>query len=155
MNLKDLPPHMRAQAKQQIEEQKSRLAKPLAYPFEIIFFFRLKSINEYYGEFADEKRNKRKEEFWVGLEINSLMNVQTPNRFQYVTITRVMGFGERKFDDGNLEGGDAKQFVDILTKAGFWKDDSPKYVKIEFEQDDEKNPVNGYTKLRIELGDPL
>lgn len=67
-----------------------------------------------------------------------------------VTLTRVLGRGERPYDAGNLEGGSAKQLVDALVRLGWLPDDSPRRVRrLACLQDDGDRGRPG-TRLRVE-----
>jgi hypothetical protein len=50
-----------------------------------------------------------------------------------LVLTRVLGRGQRLFDEDNLAGG-AKQMIDAMVRCGWFKDDSPTYLSVEFKQ---------------------
>ena len=58
----------------------------------------------------------------------------TPRVRQRVTVTRILGPRERRFDQQNVGAGSAIELIDALTRAGFWVDDSEKWLETRFEQ---------------------
>jgi len=58
----------------------------------------------------------------------ALAGASPPAGRMVVEITRLMGRGEREFDFDGLVGGNAKALIDALTRLGFWRDDSPKWL---------------------------
>jgi hypothetical protein len=61
-------------------------------------------------------------------------NELPPEVKQRVTVTRVMGPRERDFDEQNIGAGTAIELIDALTAAGYWKDDSPRWLETRFVQ---------------------
>lgn len=59
--------------------------------------------------------------------------VETPAK---LTITRVLGKGQRLFDADSLGRGNAKELIDAIVAAGFLPDDGPRHVvSCEYRQD--------------------
>lgn len=79
--------------------------------------------------------HKRRQE--LEIIIRSLGHVRTPSPHQqHVTITRILGKGQRLFDPDSIGRGDAKELVDALTMCGWWKDDSAKWITaVDYRQD--------------------
>lgn len=53
---------------------------------------------------------------------------------RHVRIERWLDKGQREWDVQNFGGGSAKSVVDALTRLGWLKDDSPKWIELEQEQ---------------------
>lgn len=51
-----------------------------------------------------------------------------PDHEQHLTITRVLGKGERLYDHDSTLRGNAKELVDALVACGFARDDSPAWI---------------------------
>jgi len=45
-----------------------------------------------------------------------------------VTVTRILGRGERQWDCDSILRGNAKQLIDALVSAGWFYDDSPQWI---------------------------
>ena len=58
-----------------------------------------------------------------------------PTYRQRVTITRILGKGQRLYDPDNLQGGTAKALIDALTDLGMWLDDAPGLLDRVYRQD--------------------
>ncbi len=151
MKIKDISelknPAMRKQAQQQ---QRVR-GKILQYPFTLDIPIELRSKNEFTGNGAGWKRSEAKKEFirCIAWLVGNL--IDTPHEFQWVTFTRVLGKGAKRWDDNNMEGGDATQLQDALKKLGFYVDDSPKWIRARCLQDYTERPEKGYTRIKIEM----
>jgi hypothetical protein len=68
---------------------------------------------------------------------------KTPDYKQKVTITRVLGKGERLWDADSVLRGSAKQLIDALTDRGYFKDDGPSYLTEAFGRQDDTQRKNG------------
>lgn len=53
-----------------------------------------------------------------------------PDHPQRLTLTRILGKGQRLWDADSVLRGSAKQLVDALVEAGFFIDDKPQYLPI-------------------------
>lgn len=74
--------------------------------------------------------------------------VPTPVR---LTITRVLGKGERLFDADSLGRGNAKELVDAVVAAGFLPDDGPRHVhEVTYRQDATRRSDGPSTEVTIE-----
>lgn len=58
----------------------------------------------------------------------------SPDYRQLVTLTRLKRPRQRDYDEENLSGGSAKALVDALTDLGYWRDDSRKHLRREYQQ---------------------
>lgn len=65
-----------------------------------------------------------------------------PKYKQRVTVTRVMGPREREWDTQNIGAGTAVELIDALKLAGYFVDDSPKWLETKFTQE-RSSKVNG------------
>lgn len=72
------------------------------------------------------------------------------HRRRRVTLTRVMGKGQREFDADNLSGG-MKVCVDAMVRAGWLRDDTKQWAEIHYAQ--ERGAVAGLRVLVEELAD--
>jgi len=74
--------------------------------------------------------------------------VRTPVK---ITITRVLGRGQRLYDADSLGRGNAKEIIDALVAAGFLPDDGPKHVvSCEYRQDASQRQHGPATIVTIE-----
>jgi len=70
---------------------------------------------------------------------------------QRITITRILGKGERLWDADSVLRGSAKQLIDALKDAGFMTDDSPRYITEVFgKQDASQRPAGPAIKIEFE-----
>ena len=54
-----------------------------------------------------------------------------------IRITRILGKGERMWDEDSIGRGSAKQFIDAMVACGFFHDDGPKWIAgVEYRQSD-------------------
>lgn len=51
-----------------------------------------------------------------------------PDHQQRITITRILGKGERLWDADSVLRGNAKQLIDALADAGYFHNDGPKWI---------------------------
>lgn len=74
--------------------------------------------------------------------------VRTPVR---LTITRVLGKGQRLFDADSLGRGNAKELVDAIVAVGFLPDDGPAHVHaVDYRQDATRRRSGPSTEITIE-----
>lgn len=74
-----------------------------------------------------------------------------PSHKQRVTITRVLGKGERLWDADSVLRGNAKQLLDALVDAGYFVDDGPKYIsEVTGRQDDSRRGDGPAIQVEIE-----
>lgn len=96
----------------------------------------LVSLNQLKGRHWSA-RSRGKTEWAEALMVARARHLAPPTPPEYrqvVEITRLMGRGEREFDFENLAGGNAKSLIDALTRLGFWRDDSPRWLAREYHQ---------------------
>jgi hypothetical protein len=94
--------------------------------------------------------NKSKQTF---AKVLSTLNYRaTPPPYkQRVTITRVLGRGERLWDADSVLRGSAKQLLDSLVDAGFFHDDGPKWItEVSGKQDDSQRSKGPSIRVEIE-----
>lgn len=61
----------------------------------------------------------------------------------------MLGKAEKYYDTDSLGRGNAKELIDAMTAAGFWKDDSYKHLEVHYGQDD-SDRANGFmTKIQV------
>lgn len=96
----------------------------------------LVSLNELKGRHWGVRARGRREwaEALMVARARRLAPASPPEYRQVVEVTRLMRAGERKFDEENLSGGNAKGLIDCLTRLGFWRDDSPTWLAREYHQ---------------------
>lgn len=74
--------------------------------------------------------------------------VRTPVR---LTVTRVLGKGQRRFDADSLGRGNAKELIDAIVAVGFLPDDGPRHVvEVTYRQDDKTRPEKSVTVIEME-----
>lgn len=74
--------------------------------------------------------------------------VETPTR---LTITRILGKGERLYDADSLGRGNAKELIDALVAVGFLPDDGPRHVvECRFVQDASRRASGPAVEVRFE-----
>jgi hypothetical protein len=72
----------------------------------------------------------------IGLALSNLKRKPFEHRVD-ITLTRILGKGQRLFDPDSIGRGNAKQIIDTLTDLGWWYDDSSKYIRhCDYRQDD-------------------
>ena len=69
---------------------------------------------------------------------------------QRVTVTRILGKGERLWDADSVLRGNAKQLLDAMVDAGYFIDDSPKHVAEVFGKQDASQRKDG-PAIRVEI----
>lgn len=76
------------------------------------------------------------------------VTIETPVK---LTLTRVLGKGQRLYDADSLGRGNAKEIIDALVAAGFLPDDGPKHVvACEYRQDASQRQHGPATIVQIE-----
>ena len=74
--------------------------------------------------------------------------VRTPVR---LTVTRVLGKGQRRFDADSLGRGNAKELIDAIVAVGFLPDDGPRHVlEVTYRQDSDSRPEKSVTVIEME-----
>lgn len=102
------------------------------------------------------RRQKLKNEYLLELShAYPRKGVYTSEVKQRVTFTRVLGKGEKLFDDANMAGGSCVELQDAMTALGWWHDDSPRYLESRFAQDAKHRQYGSCVVIRIELLEAL
>ena len=79
------------------------------------------------------------------------LKAEPPTWKQRVTITRILGKGERRWDADSVLRGNAKQLLDALVDAGFFFDDGPQWITEVFgKQDDSRRESGPAIEVEIE-----
>jgi hypothetical protein len=81
-----------------------------------------------------QARGKLRKDYQEIIELKYPRREPAPEVRQRATVTRVKGPRERDFDEQNIGAGSAIELVDALTAAGYWIDDSPKWLETMFVQ---------------------
>lgn len=81
-----------------------------------------------------QARGRLRKQYREIIELKHPRRTPTPQVRQRATVTRVKGPRERDFDEQNIGAGSAIELMDALTAAGYWLDDSPKWLETEFAQ---------------------
>lgn len=79
-------------------------------------------------------RGKLRKQYREIIELKYPRRTPTPQVRQQATVTRVKGPRERDFDEQNIGAGSAIELIDALTAAGYWADDSTKWLETVFAQ---------------------
>ena len=146
-NPSDLPERYR----KQIAEQQGPPKTKLEYPFEFTLDFELSSVNAFTGDKSRFKRMNERVKIMSMLHWSGLGRIETPQHRQRVTYTRVIPKGGRRWDSANFTGGSHKQLQDAMKHAGFFVDDSDKWIDVVTLQDDTERPDKGYVKIKVEI----
>ena len=97
---------------------------------------------------APAHKRRREYELAIRAEYPRPKKVKTPCR---MTVTRVLGKRQRKFDADSLGRGNAKEIIDALVAVGFLPDDGPRHVvEVTYRQDDSVRPEKGRTVVVME-----
>lgn len=97
---------------------------------------------------APAHKRRREYELTIRSEYPHPKPVKTPVK---LTVTRVLGKGQRRMDADSLGRGNAKEIIDALVAVGFLPDDGPKHVhEVTYRQDDTRRGERGITEIRIE-----
>lgn len=143
-NLDDLPPRMRRQALQQMARA------PLERPIHVWLNANVRSLNEFSGRHSRiRSRERARIAAMLADELGHAI-YQPPDYRQLITITRVLGKGQREFDVDNLAGGTLKHLIDALTTIGMWRDDSPRWLARRYLQDASRRFEGPGVQIRIE-----
>lgn len=68
-----------------------------------------------------------------------------------VIVTRILGKGQRLWDEDSIGRGNAKQIIDSLVGCRFFHDDKPKWIaKVDYAQDDTQRLEYPRVSVRIE-----
>lgn len=143
-NLDDLSPAMRRQALEQ-------MARP-ALPRPVSFWLdaNVRSLNEFTGRHGRVRsRERAKLAAMIAARLDHAI-FKPPDYRQLLTLTRVLGKGQREFDVDNLAGGTLKHLVDALTRIGMWHDDSPRWLARRYFQDASRRFEGPGIHVRIE-----
>lgn len=74
--------------------------------------------------------------------------VPTPVR---ITVVRVLGKGQRRWDPDSVGRGNAKELIDAIVAVGLIPDDSPKHVRrVEYRQDETRRADGPSVEVLIE-----
>lgn len=75
---------------------------------------------------------------------------EPPAYQQHVTITRILGRGQRYYDLDSLCRGNAKELLDAMTACGWWKDDSYKWLTgVDFRQDANRRTLGPAIEVHV------
>lgn len=71
-----------------------------------------------------------------------------------VHITRILGRGQKLWDNDSIGRGNSKEIIDALVALGWWHDDSPKWIaEVRFFQDKSRRKDGPATLIEIfEMG---
>ena len=76
-----------------------------------------------------------------------------------LTITRILGTGQRLWDADSIGRGSAKELIDACKSCGWWVDDGPKYIRhVDYRQDEtqrEHGPAVLIEITEVSLEGPL
>ncbi len=65
-----------------------------------------------------------------------------------VTVTRILGQGQRHWDASSCGRGNYKELEDALVACGWWHDDGPRYIRnVDFRQDDTRRSDGPATRI--------
>lgn len=100
--------------------------------------------NKHFGAAA-----KRRKEYEQTLRAMGL--VRQPFDFPIsLTLTRILGKGQRYYDPDSVLRGSAKELIDALTACGWWHDDSIKHITAVYGlQDDTRRAIGPATEIRV------
>lgn len=69
-----------------------------------------------------------------------------------LTLTRVLGKGERKWDADSIGRGNAKELIDSLVSLGWFHDDGPRWIRsVDYRQDDTRRDVGPCWEIEVEI----
>jgi len=84
----------------------------------------------------------------IGLLYGRHLPVPTPVR---ITVVRVLGKGQRRWDPDSIGRGNAKEIIDAIVAVGLLPDDSPKHVRaVHYRQDETRRSDGPSTEVLIE-----
>jgi hypothetical protein len=67
-----------------------------------------------------------------------------------VTVTRVLGKGQRLWDSSSIGRGNYKELEDALVACGWFVDDSPKHItRTLFRQDESRREEGPFTEIQV------
>ena len=97
---------------------------------------------------APAHKRRKEYELTIRSEYPHPKPVKTPVK---LTVTRVLGKGQRRFDADSLGRGNAKEIIDALVAVGFLPDDGPKHVvEVDYRQDSVTRPEKPRTVVEFE-----
>lgn len=97
---------------------------------------------------APTAKRRREYERIIRLAYPNTKPIPTPVR---LTITRVLGKGQRRFDPDSLGRGNAKEIIDAIVAVGILPDDGPKHVtEVTYRQDDTRRKEGPAVEVTIE-----
>jgi len=68
----------------------------------------------------------------------------------YVTVTRILGPGQKLWDSSSIGRGNWKEIEDAMVACGWFHDDGPRYIKhTNFEQCDKQRDIGPSIKVEI------
>jgi hypothetical protein len=103
---------------------------PEGYVFAVVLPDPIFSANA----FSTHKQKSRDLHRWIGILTAVLGWHSPPEHQQILTITRIYPAGFRAFDDDNMMRGSSRQIMNALKRLGYFKDDSPKWLRLECRQ---------------------
>ncbi len=65
-----------------------------------------------------------------------------------LVLTRILGRGQRLYDDDNLVGG-AKQLIDAMVRCGWFADDSPAHLSVVCRQDASRRAAGPAVRAQV------
>lgn len=88
----------------------------------------------------------------LGLQIKAWFPLLKPIPFPVrVSVIRVLGKGDRLWDEDSIGRGNAKQLIDALRKAGMFVNDDPRWiVSVPYSQDSSDRREYPRVRIRIE-----
>lgn len=97
---------------------------------------------------APAHKRRQQYELTIRSEYPHPKPVKTPVK---LTVTRVLGKRQRRYDADSLGRGNAKEIIDALVAVGFLPDDGPKHVReVTYRQDDKTRPEKSVTVIEME-----
>lgn len=98
--------------------------------------------------FGQAAARRRRFEATVRLLHDHPKPVATPVR---ITVTRVLGRGQRLWDADSVGRGNAKELIDAIVAVGFLPDDGPRHVTaVDYRQDATRRGDGPSTEITIE-----
>lgn len=98
--------------------------------------------------FGAAAKRRREYEATIRYLHGRIQPVSTPCR---ITVTRILGKGQRLMDADSLGRGNAKELIDAIVAVGFLPDDGPRHVtEVAYRQDDTRRSDGPSTEITIE-----
>ena len=95
------------------------------------------------------KRSKFKEACGWELTAKRLRFDEPPEMPVRLTLTRILGKGQRLYDADNLVAS-TKGLIDAMKEANWFKDDSPAYLKLRWKQDTTRRELGPAVLVEVE-----